>query len=710
MRLGMGFNSYTQTNCISDAVKPKGLSQMSTEKHLQDATYTSKFVQGLSEIASAKHISHSAAIKDGTVEVLSNANFIDEDKIKAADLNLLVSVQVTTQIATLDDSAKFQHMEGIRVHPSEFNETYGDSYISGFMTGGEFSSIVSIRCLDREHKDSTIRAIKQAINKNIGGADLAGLSVLKDTEMTVSVNWTAGDQYEGPNQPWTLGSVYEAAAAFPSSIMGKPLQRTWAILTKYTANRSFQQWASLQSLRPLDYDILKTYTAGLFDNFMEYKHLFKKVQHIISHGEQYTQVSKHSSIPVNNSTLIAVRIALRNEMDKIVTVVNLLSKRPELLSQVDVFNVTTDDTLVCEIVAQALATSVSTKLVIEPSIPVQSTLHSEPTADPSSDESVLDFNEIQTPRTNTSETSQPMHGFLPVLKRHESAEVINIDLGSLIAPEVWSDLLPVHKDAAVSPDNRDGKLRILAAVYGLHDVTRFLQKHVTADQRLELGIEKIGKLVRCQIYETLAPALIMSLSVLYEYGDGVMRIHTADYNSKSPGLITITQVSNHPVVKTESRMTAGKRFIAVIYGGRSYNSDSVRSKIEADIGFNVDAFATIDTPRVRFSNGLMGEDPHPGFQKTGVIFFETLNGDVRVGVGLEGQYCTLTECPQLAELTLETIKEIEVIKKVPTKAGNKAMKKAAIEAARTAMRSPVSLSEGTVAQCKSTQFKFVYLY
>lgn len=62
-----------------------------------------------------------------------------------------------------------------------------------------------------------------------------------------------------------------------------------AILTKYKANRSFNKWATSLSLRPLEYDNVISYTAELFNNFMEYKQLVKKVQDIIAHGDQYSK-------------------------------------------------------------------------------------------------------------------------------------------------------------------------------------------------------------------------------------------------------------------------------------------------------------------------------------------------------------------------------------------------------------------------------------
>lgn len=60
-----------------------------------------------------------------------------------------------------------------------------------------------------------------------------------------------------------------------------------AILTKYKANRSFNEWSGHQILKPLDYDSVVSYTSKLFDNYIQYSHLSRKIQDIISQRDKY---------------------------------------------------------------------------------------------------------------------------------------------------------------------------------------------------------------------------------------------------------------------------------------------------------------------------------------------------------------------------------------------------------------------------------------
>lgn len=144
--------------CIDGAVEVTSKNQTKTENPSQVVTYSSKFVERLSDIVSSMNISYSSAIKKGTIEVSGNGNSIDEDKIKASDINLVVSVQVINQTTVLESSAKFKPMKDVNPSSQAFNDAFGDCYISGFIEGGDFGSIISMRCLDRSKKDSVVRS------------------------------------------------------------------------------------------------------------------------------------------------------------------------------------------------------------------------------------------------------------------------------------------------------------------------------------------------------------------------------------------------------------------------------------------------------------------------------------------------------------------------------------------------------------------------
>ena len=58
--------------------------------------------------------------------------------------------------------------------------------------------------------------------------------------------------------------------------MAQTPQRTYAILTKYTTLRSFQEQAGHFS--PLEYENAGVYTSALLDAYMDYKNIWKNIQ------------------------------------------------------------------------------------------------------------------------------------------------------------------------------------------------------------------------------------------------------------------------------------------------------------------------------------------------------------------------------------------------------------------------------------------------
>lgn len=160
---------------------------------------------------------------------------------------------------------------------------------------------------------------------------MSGSNALKETETTISVNWMGGGQIKDPKASWDIDAVYEAAAAFPSYVAKAP-KKTWcvtavgqeqrvkvltprigtirAILTKYKANRRFNE-LNKNRLTTLEYDSVTSYTAELFNNFMEYKQLVKKVQNIIAHPLSYSKYISKGVLETSLSLIDGIAIQRR---------------------------------------------------------------------------------------------------------------------------------------------------------------------------------------------------------------------------------------------------------------------------------------------------------------------------------------------------------------------------------------------------------------
>ena len=104
MHLGQGFNSFLQVQCIDKAVEIPG-SALKTEAPRSGAgnvsqvvSYSSRFVNKISDVVRSMNISAGSSIKRGTIEVSGNSLSVDEAKFAASDLNAVVSVKVGNNV------------------------------------------------------------------------------------------------------------------------------------------------------------------------------------------------------------------------------------------------------------------------------------------------------------------------------------------------------------------------------------------------------------------------------------------------------------------------------------------------------------------------------------------------------------------------------------------------------------------------------------
>jgi len=101
MQLGQGYNSFLQLPCIDGAVE---ISESSVKTQAvraggagnvsQVVSYSSRFVEKISDVVRSMNISAASSIKSGTIEASGNSLSVDEAKFAASDLNAVVSVKV----------------------------------------------------------------------------------------------------------------------------------------------------------------------------------------------------------------------------------------------------------------------------------------------------------------------------------------------------------------------------------------------------------------------------------------------------------------------------------------------------------------------------------------------------------------------------------------------------------------------------------------
>ncbi|KAH6991891.1 hypothetical protein EDB82DRAFT_573679 [Fusarium venenatum] len=323
----------------------------------QIVTYSSRFVNKISEITDDMNISGSLSIKYGSIGGAGKGSFVDSDKFKESDLNFFISVKVINQSINIKDALVFQGLPS--VDQSNFRSVFGDCYIAGFLEGGEFNALVSMKVVNKA-KAMSIKA-EAEVALSVGAVDLKATAKVdidksnfsSQTETTIQVGWSGGGHIKPMDQPWTIQSLMETAARFPDLVASTP-QRTYAILTKYESLRSFMALKP-PALTPMYYENASIYTNALLDAYMDYKNIYRNIGtelYDIQAGTKRIEpwVSKEGELTFTKNTetgdnkielrfeatikgLDLARRACRFQMIKIVNEVDAVEKNPGIAAE-----------------------------------------------------------------------------------------------------------------------------------------------------------------------------------------------------------------------------------------------------------------------------------------------------------------------------------------------------------------------------------------
>ncbi|KAG7406377.1 hypothetical protein Forpe1208_v013961 [Fusarium oxysporum f. sp. rapae] len=303
----------------------------------QIVSYSSRFVNKISEITDDMNISGSLSIKYGTIGGSGKGSFIDSDKFKESDLNFFINVKVINQSINIKDALVFQGLPS--VDENNFRSVFGDCYIAGFLEGGEFNALVSMKVVNKDKRMSVKAEAEIALS--VGAADIkanAAFAMDKNnfssqTETTIQVGWSGGGHIKPMDQPWTIQALMETAAKFPDLVANSP-QRTYAILTKYESLRSFMALKP-PALTPMFYENAAIYTNALLDAYMDYKNAgtkkFQPWDDVAEFADKTTLGKTDDERPFEASIkgLDLARRACRFQMIKIVVEVDAVEKHPD---------------------------------------------------------------------------------------------------------------------------------------------------------------------------------------------------------------------------------------------------------------------------------------------------------------------------------------------------------------------------------------------
>ncbi|CAD6886564.1 unnamed protein product [Tilletia controversa] len=308
----------------------------------QTVVYTSRFVNDLSSITKDMGISASLSIKAGTIAGSGRGSFIDSDKFLNSDLNYYISCKVTNQSINFKDPLEFVPLPDGVVDDEQFLQVYGDSYIQGFLEGGEFQALVSMKVLNKAKLTEIAAAAKVAFSSGAldieasASFSLAKANINLNTETTITASWSGGGNIKHPNEPWTIESIIKVASRFPQNVARSPM-RTYAVLQKYDQLRSYLALKPAK-LGKMNYDNVALYTDELLDYFMVFKALYNNISGDIREIQQGTkrfrpnQQVEEGGYEASIDGLEEACRAIRPELSSIVERVEQITKRPDIVT------------------------------------------------------------------------------------------------------------------------------------------------------------------------------------------------------------------------------------------------------------------------------------------------------------------------------------------------------------------------------------------
>ncbi|EAW12959.1 uncharacterized protein ACLA_013960 [Aspergillus clavatus NRRL 1] len=316
----------------------------------QIVSYSSRFVNKISEITDDMNISGSLSIKYGAIGGAGKGSFVDSDKFKESDLNFFISVKVINQSINIKDALVFQGLPS--VNKNNFRSVFGDTFISGFLEGGEFNALVSMKVVNKDKRMAIKAEAEIALSvgvldvKGSAKADIAKSDFSSQTETTIQVGWSGGGHIKPMDQPWTIPTLMETAAKFPDLVANTP-QRTYAILTKYESLRSFMALKPPE-LKPMFYENAAIYTNSMLDAYMDYKNIYRNLGSNLfdiqagtkkfgdwpegtafADNSTLSRIDDESRFTASIKGLDLARRACRFQMVKIVKEVDAIEERPD---------------------------------------------------------------------------------------------------------------------------------------------------------------------------------------------------------------------------------------------------------------------------------------------------------------------------------------------------------------------------------------------
>ena len=227
MNYGMGVNLLTG-DIAGKAVEP-GEITAPTKADGQTVSYDLIQINSMEELYSSLDMSIEASGRYGLFNASAKAKYANQSKFNSQATFLLARCVVMNAFTQVEDAQIREEAANILSEDQTFHNRYGDGYVRGMQTGGEFFVTISITSSTKEEQQSIAANLKATYGTKFGprGEGEAGLnqetqSKIARSELRVSTYQRGG---KGADQSLveTVEAAMERLRVFPEKVAENPV-------------------------------------------------------------------------------------------------------------------------------------------------------------------------------------------------------------------------------------------------------------------------------------------------------------------------------------------------------------------------------------------------------------------------------------------------------------------------------------------------------
>lgn len=186
MKIGLGYNRLTGDSLPTPAVQGTSMTSVQ-DAHGQEVTANCTITEDVENLYKSLGISVDAGGSYMGFSGSAKVNYLNSCDFSSFSTYVIVRVSVKNPTKTIDSPTFSPDADELLVNnnPERFRQRFGDSFISGVLTGGEYFAIYQVTGSDQKEKESMASKINAAFKSPLVSANL-NVEIKNETEKSKS--------------------------------------------------------------------------------------------------------------------------------------------------------------------------------------------------------------------------------------------------------------------------------------------------------------------------------------------------------------------------------------------------------------------------------------------------------------------------------------------------------------------------------------------